>query len=285
MLYLINDHKCGFNLTNKIVEIANKIQYTKLHEHINYECFLDNHNYFDKSYKIRYLVRKLLKKNPKIIPKAIYRRFCYLFWNEWHEHDKYILIIRDPREIVISGYLYHKKCNELWAINKSYSYYYFWDKYHFKKSNLIKNKKYIDFSKKISIDQNYKSQLNNLNEEDGILHELNNISFLTLSGLNNYDFYNKKNIIIIRFEDLIFNFKKTLEKILNFSEINDVNKSKIYNEVNKYNLFDNKDGIKFHENFITNYNLDLNRYKNYFTKRINNEFNNNYKGLLRLLKY
>ena len=40
-------------------------------------------------------------------------RYCYLFWNFYNQYEKYIVLIRDPREIIISGYLYHKKCTEI----------------------------------------------------------------------------------------------------------------------------------------------------------------------------
>ena len=45
----------------------------------------------------------------------------YLFWNNHinEKNHKYIVVVRNPKEIIISGYLYHKKCKETWAINKN----------------------------------------------------------------------------------------------------------------------------------------------------------------------
>jgi len=70
----------------------------------------------------------------KYLKNELEFRYCYLFWNFYNQDEKYIIFIRDPREIIISGYLHHKRCNEtteIWANRINDDYYANWNIHHY----------------------------------------------------------------------------------------------------------------------------------------------------------
>ena len=120
-------------------------------------------------------------------------RYCYLFWNFYNQNEKYIVLIRDPREIIISGYLYHKRCTEIWCINKNGNYYEGWNKGYFLKEEMVKNDEYMRFASSFSNPMSYQNKLNLLSQEEGIILEMNTVAKLTIIGMYNLVHYGKKN--------------------------------------------------------------------------------------------
>ena len=94
----------------------------------------------------------------KYFENKIEFRYCYLFWNFYNQNEKYIVLIRDPREIIISGYLYHKRCTEIWCINKNGNYYEGWNKSHFLKEEMVKNGEYMRFARSFSSPMSYQKK-------------------------------------------------------------------------------------------------------------------------------
>jgi len=91
-------------------------------------------------------------------------------------------LVRNPKEIICSGYLYHKKCKEKWAIKKNGNYYSYWKDNHFTKESLVENKKYLDFAKSFSNAIPYQKKLQNLSLNGGIIISIPIVVFNT----NNY---------------------------------------------------------------------------------------------------
>ena len=146
-------------------------------------------------------------------------RYCYLFWNFYNQNEKYIVLIRDPREIIISGYLYHKRCTEIWCINKNGNYYEGWNKDHFLKEEMVKNDEYMRFARSFSSPMSYQNKLRLLPQEEGIILEMNTVAKLTIIGMYNLIHYGKKNVITIKLEDLTFDFDNSIEKLCKFYDI------------------------------------------------------------------
>jgi hypothetical protein len=213
-------------------------------------------------------------------------RHLAIMWNENKSDDKYILVVRHPKELIISGYLYHKKCNieEKWALTENYNYYDIWiERNHFEK-HLFNQDVY---NKSFFSDNNgtYQEKLNKMEQTEGIKYEMKNVSFNTLIGL--YSFPKKDNVLIIKFEDLIYNLKNTLKNICLFLEIeNEENHIRLFRKCKSSNILElNKKG-KIDKNHITNFNFDKERWKKYWNNELENEF---YKlfpiDILEILKY
>jgi len=285
MIYLLNDHKAGFNIGNYLTSAINKINYPLIYENINHQLFTRDHPFFTTGNKKQTLIKQLLHNYPKIIKNAVFRRYSYLFSNIYNDKDKYIILVRDPREILISGYLYHLKCSEKWAISKNNFYYDFWKDYHFNKDEVKKYYKFIQFTHNFNKNETYQNKLKKFNQDDGILYELNNVAFLTFSGMINIDFINKKNVFILKFEDYQFNFDKTLLKFFDFLQIPELKRGLIKKDLYEYHTFENKNAIFHHKNFITNTEHITNRYEQYFSPKIENCFYKKYKDLLKKFNY
>lgn len=223
----------------------------------------------------------ILKQNCKYKIKV---KVFYLFNINFNKNEKYIFILRHPKEIIISGYLYHKKCNEKWAINKNGFYY----DTHLNKIIIpnSSNIKYIKFAKTFSKDIPYQQKLNNMKTNDGIIYEMKNVSYLTIIGMYNMmnkqliEQKNNNNLLVIKLEDLLFNYKNTMNNICKYICIN-INE--IYIKIKHLDFLDNNDSINSH---ITNIDKKKNRYLEYWNNEIEKEFINTYPSdILTILNY
>ena len=196
-------------------------------------------------------------------------RTFYKFWNMNNPSNKYICFIRNPYEIIVSGYLYHKRCREKWCITKNWSYYNWWSSEHFLESEKVKNKEALDnsiFCKNIS----YQEKLNSLSQDDGIIFEMKHVAKLTIEGMCDFDYFESKNVMKVDLNNLIRNYKNEICKILDFLQIN--SNDQLISSLNKHNI--SEQGVNHH---ATNRNLDENRYLQYFNDRLFEEFKLTYK--------
>lgn len=282
MNIFLTDHKCGSNLISNIVECINETIVPEKSDETNSlnpanSKFISrymNKNFFDVN-KF-YLTAKFFFSNACLV------RYFYLFWQDYNIFNKYVLCVRDPREIIISGYLYHKQCEEIWATNNKYNYYHGWQENHFRRKDVIKNKKYFDFCNLFSKDMPYKEKLLRLDVHDGIIHEMNNVAFLTLNGMDKLNFISNKNVFIFKLENFTFNFKETMQDLLNFLKIEENKKQEIYDKIYQFNLT-KRSPKKL--NIITNKNQEIDRYRSFFNNKIDNIFKNKYSNLLKKYNY
>ena len=208
----------------------------------------------------------------KYFKNKIEFRYCYLFWNFYNQNEKYIVLIRDPREIIISGYLYHKRCTEIWCINKNGNYYEGWNKDHFLKEEMVKNDEYMRFARSFSSPMSYQNKLRLLPQEEGIILEMNTVAKLTITGMYNLIHYGKKNVITINLDNLTFDFDNSIEKLCKFYDIEKNFIEKIKQEASEHNLFHYQKSKKNLPWISTNKDLIDKRYKKYWTKNIQKEF-------------
>jgi len=194
----------------------------------------------------------------KYYHKKVEIKTFYKFWNYNDENKKYIAFVRNPYEIIVSGYLYHKKCTEHWAINKNINYFDGWLN-HFNKEDIYKNKILID-SSYFSKQKTYQEILNSIPTNHGIFYEMVNVSNISLSGISEFSHFDKSNVYVCKFENFIIDFKKEVFKILEFLGIENEN---VFNEILNYDLKKEKE-FKSKIDHITNNELNLERYKSYF---------------------
>ena len=289
--YLLNDHKTGFLFCQNFSRLLNNHHYPLVHRqlfeiinfpkcHIRFKSiiFTGEKEFSGKkrglSIKfppvlknlIEYLINNKFFKN-YIIPKAIFRRTFFNFWNLNSDKDKYVIFIRDPREIIISGYLYHKHtCKENWCISKNANYFEDWEHLFSEESKLL-NKDILNKGKLFSKDESYQTKLNKMSVEDGIIFEMQNVAYLTIMGIYNFKYSNNKNVLKIFNEDLIFDFENTLVKIINFFGFK--NKEII---LKKCDILRIENLVNKNDQHVTNLNFKKDRYAIYWNNKIQKKF-------------
>ena len=289
--YFLNDHKTGFIFCQNLARLLNKFHYPLVHRqlfeilnfprcHIRFKSiiFTGEKEFTGKvkgySIKLPLTLKNLIEFliNNKffksyIIPKAIFRRTYFNFWNINSNKDKYVIFIRDPREIIISGYLYHKdQCAENWCITKNADYFEEWT-HLFSEESKVSNKEILNMGKLFSKEESYQSKLNKMSVEEGIIFEMQNVAYITIMGMYNYKYYNYENVLKIFNDDIVFDFEKTINKIINFFDFK--NKDEI---LKKCEILKIENFVKENEKHVTNLNFQKERYKKYWNNRIQKKF-------------
>lgn len=120
--------------------------------------------------------------------------------------------IRDPRDVIVSGYLYHRRCTEPWCTNE-----------------LVYPSRPIRFPKVPFLlehrpeawkeqylnslgGKSYQENLRGLNQRDGLLFEMHNYGRWTIEGMLDWD-YSRPGIVEVRFETLMSEFDATFKSL------------------------------------------------------------------------
>lgn len=124
-------------------------------------------------------------------------------------------VIRDPKDVIVSGYLYHMRCSEDWCINENPDAtepILFpnlpWSEQH--KPEEWK-RIYLDSLR----DKSYQQILLEKNESDGLLFELYHYGFWTIQSMLEWD-YNNPVVREIRFESIMSNYDETFREIFEY---------------------------------------------------------------------
>ena len=99
----------------------------------------------------------------------LFEKKCNLTWNVdgFYSHKKndttYVHVIRNPIDMIVSGYLYHKKCIEKWT----------------QTTKLDKTR----FPPNFALYEPYCKYLNNVDENKGLIMEINRSLFSTSNNM------------------------------------------------------------------------------------------------------
>jgi len=118
-------------------------------------------------------------------------------------------IIRDLRDIVVSGYYYHLWTREKWAkkpMNVSHK-------------DLNENNSLLPINK--NKDMSYQQFLNSLSREEGLLVEINRASKSVIKDIMKWD-YNNKDFFEFKYEDIMENEDKIFQQLFHHYGFNDV---------------------------------------------------------------
>ena len=124
---------------------------------------------------------------------------------------KGVHVMRDPRDVIVSGYLYHKRSSEAWCINENFelSENIVWPQVDFSQEFLSNTEKidYINWLNGNSYQENIKS----LNQNEGLIFEMEGFAGRTISDMINWK--RNENIIESKFEEIIANYDDVWEGI------------------------------------------------------------------------
>jgi hypothetical protein len=113
--------------------------------------------------------------------------------------------IRDPRDIIVSGYFYHKRCNEEWCTNREFdpTAPILFPKVPYSQQHRSEEwkRQYLESLQNAS----YQEILNSMTEEEGLQFEMENYGAWTIDSIAQWE-YGNKSIKEIKFETLMSNF-------------------------------------------------------------------------------
>jgi hypothetical protein len=150
--------------------------------------------------------------------------------------------VRNPYEVIVSGYLYHLKCHERWCIDKSYVF----------PTNSIFNGKNYNFDGK-----SYQKKLKSLQPDDGLMMEIEEMSQYAILAMYNWD-YTDPRILNVKLEEFMDDYEQTLRQVLTHLQIKDIDSA--LRKCARFNIYDKP---ICQTGFITNTKHDKQRYKKY----------------------
>jgi hypothetical protein len=131
---------------------------------------------------------------------------------------KGIRIIRDPRDVIVSGFLYHQRCSEKWCINSDFSN----PSHPFPQvpwpldgSDLVTKENYVASLNGLS----YQEKIRSLDREEGLIFEMDGFAKITIEEMISWE--QQDSVLTIKMEDLIGDFDGQFEKIFRWLEIED----------------------------------------------------------------
>ena len=169
-------------------------------------------------------------------------------------------IIRDPRDLIVSGYFYHLRTNEPWCA--------------------LPNKHNTDLPENIS----YQQHLNSLGIEDGILYELNHVSGRMIEYMGRWNYANER-VLELRFEKILGNELRWFREIFMWYKIDEKYISKLTKIAHDYSL-DTLRKQRSHRPLEHVRPQSLRGdWRTYFTNKIKSEFKEKYGDILINLDY
>ena len=163
LIIAVTHHKCGTVLCHNVFRRVARILHLKFDGNAHPEQVIDEVDIFGDYRGIYRNVEKLTRP---------YRG---------------LHMIRDPRNVVVSGYLYHLQCTEEWALRPKKCY-----------NNLP-----------------YQEYLKTFTAEEGLIQEMLHVGAWNFRNMKEWN-YNDPNFIEIRYEELMEDFSDKWKTILEF---------------------------------------------------------------------
>jgi len=170
--------------------------------------------------------------------------------------------VRDPRDLVVSGYFYHKRGAEPWfrMVNPTNKY---WEPIN------------GNVPKVLSSSQSYSDYLSTLNLEDGLLAE---IEFRKFHLESFRQWQEDDRIKLFKYEDILGNEEAVFSEISDHYELSRSKKASVVKFAQKYSL----DRVK-NRNHVRN--PKPNQWKEHFTPKVNAYFEEHYTDILERYNY
>ena len=124
-----------------------------------------------------------------------------------------VRFIRDPRDVIVSGFLYHKRCSEEWCTNlpSGYSDLLYpkvpWPLQHLPQDE---RKKWVD----LLDGRSYQQNLLESGQEDGLIFEMKGYAKITIESMINW--IEEPGILTVRLEDFASDFESTISEIFDW---------------------------------------------------------------------
>ena len=124
-----------------------------------------------------------------------------------------VRIIRDPRDVIVSGFLYHQRCSELWCINSDFSK----PGYHHPQvpqplahRELETRESFVSSLGGVS----YQERIRGLGQDEGLIFEMDGFARITIDEMVGWK--ERDNVLTIKMEDLVADFDGSFEKLFHW---------------------------------------------------------------------
>ena len=191
-------------------------------------------------------------------------------------------MVRDPRDIIISGYLYHKRTTETWCTNQNFQREKPIQYPQVPNSQLHRSEVWKKEYLKRLEPHSYQEKINSMDEEEGILFEMDHYGKWTLEDMLKWD-SEKADCLELKFEDVMSNYKQEMMKIFKHCQFSE-SQLKFANEIaNKEDMSKMSSKTISKHKHITSANT--NRWRKYFTKKIQAKFDANFDDVINKYNY
>lgn len=120
-------------------------------------------------------------------------------------------VIRDPRDLVVSGYFYHLRTTETWCTRP--------------------NPDHHD----LPADVSYQQHLRSLSIEEGLCYEMSHVSGRMIEDMASWD-YTRDDVLELRFEDIVGNERPLFERIFRWYGVGARGASKLAGMAERHSL-------------------------------------------------
>ena len=191
-----------------------------------------------------------------------------------------IRIIRDPRDVIVSGFLYHQRCSEKWCVNSDFS-----DPDHpfpqvpwpLDGVDLAIKEKYVASLDGLS----YQEKIRSLSRREGLIFEMDGFAKIPIDEMISWK--DRDSVLTIKMEDLIGDFDAQFEKIFRWFGIDDGDLAScleiaITNDMNRMS----------HEQIASNLHIStgkLRKWEEYFTPEVSKAYEERFVGAHTKLGY
>ena len=122
-----------------------------------------------------------------------------------------VRFVRDPRDVIVSGFLYHKRCSEKWCINEPAGYssmtypHVPWPLQHL---GDVEKREWVDLLGESSYQQN----LLGMSQNEGLIFEMKGYARITIESMCSWE--DSEQILNVRIEDLAIDFENKVIEIM-----------------------------------------------------------------------
>ncbi|OUS03488.1 hypothetical protein A9Q86_00825 [Flavobacteriales bacterium 33_180_T64] len=256
-IYVFGHHKCGTKLLGKV--------FLKL-------CLKYGWEYESVPGKI----------NKKSKADVVFLLHSQVDYDNLPEEYIGIHMVRDPRDVIISGFLYHKRTTEEWCINKNFQTEKSIQYPQVPNSQMYRSEQWKkDYL--ISLDgKSYQEKIKALNDEDAIFFEMNHYGKWTIKDMLEWDF-EKTNCLELKFEDMMSNYEEKMMEVFKHCNLSSSQLvvAKKFAEKEDLNRMSKKD-IEKHPHISS---VKTKKWEGYFNSNIKAYFDEHFSEVLKKYNY
>ena len=189
--------------------------------------------------------------------------------------------IRDPRDVIVSGYLFHKRTDEAWCINKNLNV-----------SGEI-NHPQVDFSQVHLTHEekskylewldgkSYQENIASISQDDGLIFEMNGFAGRTIDCMTNWT--GNEQIIEVKFEEITTQYDKMWKGIFTHLGFTDKAMEKAMSIARKHDIGRmSGDEIKQNKHISTG---KISKWKDFFSEAVEKEYSEKFNDAHQKLGY
>ncbi|MBI87772.1 MAG: hypothetical protein CMB67_01910 [Euryarchaeota archaeon] len=185
------------------------------------------------------------------------------------EEFRRVRFVRDPRDVIVSGFLYHQRCSEEWCTNVPSGYstleypHVPWPIQHLGEPE---KREWVDLLDGSS----YKQNLLGMSQNEGLKFEMEGYAKITIGAMCSWE--DGKDSLIVRIEDLATDFEKTVGEILRWVGLDELNVEKELDYARKHDISRmTKEEIRSDSHISS---PDITKWRRYFDDEVLQNYNN-----------